>query len=522
MNPPDIIFPDFKFTGTIRFGDESLDIITQRRVALREYTINDPQDHFTTPAMRLSKPVTYWHKINQVIDKNKSELFVAALGRKGYMEEIILCLAMNIPDEYEVIYDINVQIFPTFLKWYKILYDRLSDIVRNVIQLTVGATGSRRRVYQHYFYSNDNPSANDEILKQLNKVTLPSLSHKDSDFQTTISDFRAKILVISDTEDSPVVDLLDLTLEQFNTIMKYLPKDSAWIKSRKERLIFFDDISDDLDLVLRLMVQLWTLQEKYNLLTIKHKKFDIKIEELQLLAEFNLIPKIPTLTQKVSTLLNGINTFAVTYNSSGVLKYQNKTITQVSSLINDLFNSQFIEFIEIFKRQHKRLLIDSINTNLEADVSVLLEKANNIILQFRETRHSLDTYNQLILLITIYKLVDVFKGNNEDEIRMAMQDIEVLKDHTFLLGSISIYFTNADHEKFQQLLTNTIYNLQAQFDINEGILIKLFNDIYKCGTGTPENKRMLTLLSALLPVNYASRFTLTRIINNDRKYEPLL
>lgn len=352
MNVVDIVPPDFKLTGEVTLPNGSkINILRQRRPLLDKYYIQSNLD--LTPYMQLNVPelehTSFLNIINSVPNE-EMELFVVGLGRKDYMDEILLCVYMNTTKD-------------EFLNIIHLLYLRLRNIIDGVMTLTAGCSGSRRPIYQHYFYLNGAvPHKGDSILKSIPGIKLTTIY--EIEFQS-ISQLRGELIALDKSEDVPIIDLIDITLDQFNTILKLLPKENAWLKSRKDRRKFFSVIIVDLDKLEDLSSKLNIMTRRYDDLKAKFNKNNILLDELQLLSELNSKDVINTIRRKILITIATINVFTAMYNASGTLRYKGKTLTQSSSIVNDLLNSQFMTFLQTFKSQHKNMLMNSIDSKIK-------------------------------------------------------------------------------------------------------------------------------------------------------------
>jgi hypothetical protein len=356
MNSLDIIPPDFKLTGTVI---KDVQITKQRKLVSVDFVVDTTLPKLTAYAQSNIIPddrSTFLAFI-EAVPPAQSELFTVALGKKAYLDEVCLCLYLNTATP------------ETRSDSITILYKKLLDIIKKVMELTTGSKGSRRHIYQHYFYSQSEPKEKDGILMGMTGVNLTTISR---DNVNSIKQFRKELVGLYATEDIPVLDLVDLTLDQFNIILKLLPKDNAWLRSRKERSKFFESVSNDLDKLADITEKFNSLSEKYDTLTKKHAKNSISLEELMSLYELKKKDIMNTVPQKIESLINMLNAFILMYNANAILKYKGKTLPQASSLINDLLNSQFMTFLQTFKSQYKSKLGASVQGKLlskEADPS---------------------------------------------------------------------------------------------------------------------------------------------------------
>lgn len=360
MNSLDIIPPDFKLTGKLLLKDRNdavttISITKQRRLIPYDYQIDKNSE--LTPHMQLNVDFidqAFFKELISNVPPNQQELFIAALGRKDYMDEILLCIGMNTPDLPNL-----------FLYRIELLYIRLVAIINKVMELTTGLKGSRKPIYQFYFYSMDpNPQKSDAILRTLVGMQLTTLTTDKSKIQTV----REELISLVQSEDIPVLDLLDLTLDQFNMILKLLPKESQWLTLRKQRAAFFDKIQSELTTFSDLIDKFQEYEQTWNplykrLVTSSRVKnvHELDISELQTLNKLQF--KDRDYKQKIERYLSQLNTFIITYNSNGTLKYKKDTLKQSTSLINDVLNSQFVAFLQTFRHAHKKVLIESINLN---------------------------------------------------------------------------------------------------------------------------------------------------------------
>jgi hypothetical protein len=377
MNLFDIVPPDFKLTGIVKFTIEKDGLVIQRKRIQHGYQSEiSPTSPFTV-SMQLNKPIDYWEKLIPSIPIAERELFIATLGRKEYYDEVLLFLALNTKDEYTEVGDgepIKKQrkvsttasrpmelTFTEYLKRLNSLYQRLTTIVDGVMKLTAGSRGSRRPIYQHYFYSkNSTPARGDAILSRLIGTQITPLSQ--ANFKQSLITLRKELNSLYAVEDVPVIDLIDLSLDQFNTLLKLLPKDNAWVTLRKQRYNFFSNITSDLEKLDELAQKFTTLKKRYD--NLSQKRGTASVDELQALSEMVNKDTLNTLQQKIKAMASSVNAFTLTYNSSGILKYRGKTLKQSSSLINDLLNSQFMVFLQTFKAQHKQMLTNAIKQKL--------------------------------------------------------------------------------------------------------------------------------------------------------------
>jgi len=329
--------------------------------------------------------------------------------------------------------------------------------------------------------------------------------------------------VCSSDLDIPVIDLIDLTLDQFNSILKLLPKDNVWLKARREKSTFFDNIASDLNKISEMVDKFDTIRLKYNELSQKREQPTTKLEELQALSEIIKNDKMNTIPQKFCVMTTTINTFTSNYNSSGVLKYRGKTLTQPSSLVNDLLNSEFISFLHTFKGQHKKLLIDSIKNKLppsDNEVSNKLNATYSYMRQFTTKRRNLNAYNRILELLALYKNVQYISlyeasdpqvqprigainqyiaaaTSNKDIVAKAMAYLQTPRESTTLIKDIKV----------------EILRMQGAFQPpirDSGVAVEAFNYLYPLlnNKNNPQYTRIkdtLTVLTALLPIEYADR-----------------
>lgn len=371
MNALDIIVPDFKLSGILVLYDEfgkkqEIKITKQRKMVPYNFAVtNDPQ---LTPHTQLNLPGDQQRALKVIMDEEKiphiqSDLLISALGRKDYYDEILLCFAMNMPDNKNI-----KESHEDFVKIIKWIYLRMVKVIEQVLTLTPGTKGSKRAIYKHYFYSpNPNPQADDGILRSLVGVSLSTIDY--SKLTETIKTFKDELVGLQNAEDIPIIDLVDLTLEQFNTIQKLLPADSAWIRNRKERLGFFETISNDIETLSTMAENFSNMKIKYDQYIKKYENGNISITELQSLSELVNRDEMTIRPQKIKEFMKRFNSFTLLYNASGVLRYQKKTILQSSSLIRDFLNSEFLAFLRTFRNRHKRVLEEDIRQNLATGTS---------------------------------------------------------------------------------------------------------------------------------------------------------
>lgn len=549
MNSFDIIPPDFKLTGKWTFSTSATNkkeiYITKQRRLITQANINKiNRNSPLTPSMQLNKPEEYWTTFQkEVLDKipnAQRELFIAALGRKDYMDEVLLCLALNVGDESNITQ--TPSIFTKYLEWLKLFYDRLSNIVTMIMKLTAGTKGPRRRIYQHYFYLQIEPKAGDAILNTLAGIKITSLLEyrdpKNSEFRTSITQLQKDLIALYNAEDIPVLDLIDLTLDQFNTILKLLPKENAWLKARKARLKFFNVVTSDLDKLMDVVDKFSVVYDKYVELLQKRDNPGTKLEELQILSEMQTKDIINIIPQKINNMTIALNIFTFTYNSSGVLKYRGKTLTQQASLVNDLLNSQFITFLQTFKNQHKNMLTNSIDSKLNSNIPKLVEILN-FVKTFATSVDDLNVFNTILMLLAIYKNVrlikDILNDRNGDRggINTAIAQINKIVSELSSAFKAGIENITSDFiqnvnistvDTFLQILAEEVKTTQEKLStFNEQTVYKakeLFEFLNNLkDIDIVNNRRIidtLTVLVALLPVQYVDElpFSNTKDIFN--------
>lgn len=362
MNSLDINPPDFKLTGALQLIDENkketiVNITRQRKVVPQNFYV-DRTSELTPYAQSnvLGENRTKFLELIGKIPVGESELFIAALGRKDYLDEVCLCIAMNTKDATSQ--DTSEA---DFLERIHLLHIRLVSIISEVMKLTAGSKGSRRNIYQHYFYSSSpTPKDGDGVLLGLSGMKLTTLmTFGNPAFKSNIKQLVNELIGLYASEDIPIIDLIDLTIEQFNIILKLLPKETTWLKTRKERSSFFDGVSSDLDKLVDTTDKFTITAQTFNKLQKKFNDKTISLEEMMTLYELKKKDIMNTVPDKISQTVNILNAFILMYNANGTLKYKGKTLAQSSSLINDLLNSQFMIFLQTFKSQYKQRLAES-------------------------------------------------------------------------------------------------------------------------------------------------------------------
>lgn len=493
--------PDFKLTGQIQNGFEWLDINKQRRPFKIDEFVNTPSND-RTPSMQLNKPSEYWDALLAGIPDNEAYLFITVFGRNTYLDEIILCLSLNIPDEYQN----QVRVFSTFLKWHKFLYERLSTIVGDVSKLTTGATGSRRAAYQHYFYTNQFPRETDAVIRALNKIILTPLT-PSTDFENNVALLHRDLLILQHSEDVPVLDLMDLTLEQLNVVVKLLPKDNNWISARKRRIKFFENIIADLDSIVELNKQLYQLQHSIDELSKKYlQNVPMNVPDMQKLLEFQKTPKIYTIQQKLKTRIEPINMFITLYNSANIFKYRNTTLTDTTTTIKDLLDSQFMAFIQTLKTHHTKILTASVESQLFKQPEATFEYMK----QFYMTPEAKEQINEIVILLHIYKLVTKqpqIDINPTLEILNQHLDIPAPTDENNLITAINIRQTK----------------LTGDVKLKTPESARIFEILLKIGGDDERIIKALTLICTVLPHYYVQRLhRLTKIVSEQNIYTPII
>lgn len=547
MNALDIIPPDFKLTGTWNLSVEGggdngeLTITKQRKIIPQDFTPDKTSK--LTPYMQINIDKVEYNDMLTLIDsvpEVEKELFIAALGRKDYMDEVLLSIILNDRGR--------------FLNRVNSLYKRLVVIIDNVMKLTAGTKGSRRHIYQYYFFTkNSTPKEGDGILKGLIGMQLTSLvAFENGNFKKAIADLRNELVALYGAEDIPIIDLIDLTIEQFNIILRLLPKESAWLKARKERSTFFDTISMDLDKLGDIADKYRQTKSKFDNLSKKNNDTTISLEELQVLYDLQKKGVIYTIPQKINALVNTLNVFTMQYNANGILKYRGKALTQSASLINDLLNSQFMTFLQTFKSQHKKVLIKSITkVNVEMmDVDQPTSKVSQPTSTVDQPTTSIgqpndqpnydavdtqfDTKLPIMVLVaqtynSIYKYLpqSTITAVYEDKLGTLRYRINLLKKYVADPKPQNTYFISSSGE---MLLTSMSLDIlkgdEMRYTINRfHYLLSVYNNV-KLALDEKEKtkfKDVLTLVSTLIPFGDASAFTeYTDISDFSTKYGPIM
>lgn len=548
MNPLDIIQPDFKLTGLLALGQgDDINITKQRKIIPHNYKEHVDSKSILTTSMQLNKPTEYWTKLLSEIPTTQEELFIATLGRKEYYDEVLLPLALNTIDEFEDELSINTNPpnnkrarvdassnvpapmfsapkFDKYLKLLTLVHDKLSKIVADVMILTAGSKGSRRPIYQHYFYSQKQPKIGDAVLSGLIGMKLLFLDYNTHNFKSSLNRLRTDLIALYNSEDIPIVDLIDLTLDQFNTIIKLLPKDNVWLKTRKDRSKFFDTIETDLNKVSDMSDKFNTLQLKFNELSQRRDQPNIKLEELQALSEIINKDTVNTAQQKIASMTTALNAFTSTYNSSGVLKYRGKTLARPSSMINDLLNSEFIVFLHTFKNQHKKMLVESIKDRLPAaptgdEVSNKLDAVYDLMRKFTTDTNNLNTFNEILQLLALYKNVQYTMTHGETDTQVPMrikaisEYIDTPSNNAKIVGQAIKYLqTQSEVDSLIVDIKSEVLRLQGSFfqptirNIGSEAM-ESFDYLYLLGhiSKSVRIADTLTILSALLPIEYVDR-----------------
>lgn len=348
MGFDEITPPDFKLTGYTPFN------ITKQRAVIPMSYRPDPNVMLTTQ-MQFNIPKSEYDKtiaLIEMIPTEERDLFISSLGRKNYYDEILLCVLMNA--------DLN-----EFLNVIHFLYEELQTKIREVIKLTPNARTSRRRLYEHYFFQRVTPHENDAIIKSLPPSTLTVPNQNIDTLRTLQTELRA----LSSTEDVPVLDVLDLDLDDFNRIIKLLPKDNVWARTRQKQRDFFTIIYDDITKLMNMIRVYDDLTKKYNTLNSKFKNNTADINELQQLHEMNVKNSITSSKQAIDDLITKLNLFVMGFNSNGYFSYNKTTLPRQSTLLNDLLNSEFMTYYNTIRTRHRYKLIESIQPMMETDSS---------------------------------------------------------------------------------------------------------------------------------------------------------
>lgn len=349
----DIVLPDFKLSGEFNLLVDGktyrLSITNQRQMIPIDYVHTGDY----TPSVNRSSKMREFVELSNQIPRPQSDLFISVLGRKDYYDEILLCMLMNVTDKNPEGADIITTI--------RGLYNRLLNIIENVITLTAGKGGSRRKIYKHYFYAIDtSPKAGDGILSSLIGIELGMVDITKIDESTKV--FIEKLSGMKDSEDLPDLDIIDLTEDDLKTLMSLLPKDSLWLRNRQERITFFDTITNDIISLISLHHSKKNLQTKYDrLLKALDDGQKLPMSDLLFLSEMKKRNELSIRQQKIDTIVAKINAFANEYDAHGTLRYGKSTLLQSSTLLDDYINSELIRTIQTFKARHKSTLIKELS-----------------------------------------------------------------------------------------------------------------------------------------------------------------
>lgn len=367
----DIIVPEFKLS-------QRFPILVHRRVVSSDEKFPNLQN--VTPSIYANVPTDVLNEWIQVYILNLPpevvNLFISVMGRQMFYDEICLCVSLNIPTFVTSLgIEANLNNPPSaYRAVILVLYNELVRIITTVVTLSVGMKGERRKLYQYYFFTGKVPDIKDNVFKStfgnidLSKIVLSEIRTPDGlrNVKTSLVTLQQNIFSLSSHDETLVVDLLSLSLSDFNLLVKMLPKDTVFLKMYKERIEFFDSISsafekllDSCDKLLSLFVLYEKLKNKFN------SNYDgMNITELQKLYDMENKNVINNSIDKLYTGVTKINTFVEYYNINKVYKFKDTTLTSPIPMINEMLSSSFFTFLNNFKAMHKEKLRSTLESAL--------------------------------------------------------------------------------------------------------------------------------------------------------------
>lgn len=380
--PEYIVLPPFKFTKIYTSGTAFRPVITQKPIIPIDYV--DQQDFFPAPFYHVKYTGFQLNALEQYF-KSQSEVVLfmkSVLGFKNFYEEVVLCILLNVfpnlpqPDgtftnvteqrseESGVLREEDAAgwraVMDELTAILQLYTNTLQSIVQVVLTKTVGKVGSRRKIYEHFFFGgHDVQNDKDPIYNTLLGVELTQ-----PDNTIAMNNLKKEVSSLSAYDDVPIVDLLDIPLERYSMFMKLVPKENIWFKNRMERFKFFDTIITDIDSYIDTDLKFQLLQKKYNTLRSGFEAKKLKTEELKVLSDLIEKDVLGNMQKKLDSIKGKLKSFVQIYNDSGQIKYKGKVLPQSSSIINDLLNSQFMEFMNAVTTRHNILLTQSINQKL--------------------------------------------------------------------------------------------------------------------------------------------------------------
>jgi hypothetical protein len=376
----EIILPEFRLAG--RFP------IKRNRVPV-EASARFPPLEKITKSIYLNVPnyELFISTYIDVLDRELVSLFISTIGRSQFYDEVILCVYMNIESiakHFEVAYTPG-QEQTVYLKIMNVLYDMMKDIIEKVLTVSQGRDGPRRQIYEYYFFSGKDVNKEDAIFGKLSSdveiskiqlipnkdwsvVDSNTNKNKIGETKDSVNTLQRNLFILSAREEVPMLDLLGLTIDEFDMFIKILPSDAAFVTIRKAKLEFFGDITSELE---KLLDECDKLDSQTKLLISLRVKFNtdvdgMSIAELQKYSELETKNVVPNAKDKLNSSIAVMNNFVEYYNANKVFRFKSKTLDSSLELVKELLSSTFFTFLSNFKTMHKEKLKSSLETTKKA------------------------------------------------------------------------------------------------------------------------------------------------------------
>lgn len=320
--------PKFKLTDILELTVQRLPIVSDIDVPLDIYTKSVYFNIISPNALQAFKTFA------DSIPWTDVAVFQAILGKDEYIDEILLPIFLNIPT----------------LERTSVVHDqakRLLEVVEKVASQQNNIVDRHSR-YKQYFYSGNFVTY--DIQKPRFEL-LPVFSG-DEDLTQEIEHFREVVGQIRVMDYGPLIDLLEFTMEEFRTFLRFMPSDQKWVKLMLDR----DEI---FGLILSKLNQLeWKITKYRNDKIV----FDRMLERLNDTPNESLFRIVKSQTKaenpltSIQTTIKKLNAFATEYHASGKLSYDNVHLSTSISLLLNIFTTDYLQYLRAAKARYKFLL----------------------------------------------------------------------------------------------------------------------------------------------------------------------
>lgn len=271
-------------------------------------------------------------KFERSISPGLCATFQSILGIDEYREELLLPIFINYSSQSRRKQIIDEQ------------FNRLLKIID---------TQPSRDMYIKYFYSTEQTPQAKTTGREKFKL-IPQF--EDKPLKSELDAFKEVLGQIRTIDYTPTIDLLNLSIDQFKILIKFLPDEVKWAKLVINRDELFAQIVSDID----------NVESKIN-------KFcaDLKVYENAYADRSNksmkclmwLLKKKPRLNApkiQINTSIAKLNAFASEYNINKSLKYGDFNLPTSLALLEQIFSSDYIRYLKTAQERYRYLLTHSI------------------------------------------------------------------------------------------------------------------------------------------------------------------